>query len=35
LAFKLPWCASRRRHARMTTRAVAAMPTVADAREVA
>jgi hypothetical protein len=35
LAFKLPLCASRRRHARMTTRAVAAMPTVADAREVA
>jgi hypothetical protein len=35
LAFKLLWYASRRRHVRMTTRAVAAMPTVADAREVA
>jgi hypothetical protein len=35
LAYKLLWYASRRRHARMTTRALAVMPTVADAREVA
>jgi hypothetical protein len=32
---KLLWYARRRRHARMTTRALAAMPTVADAREAA
>lgn len=34
-AFTLLWYASRRRHARRTTRALAAVPTVADAREVA
>ena len=35
LAFTLLWTASRRRHARFTTRASAALPTVADAWEVA
>ena len=35
LAYKLLWYASRRRHARITTWALAVMPTVADAREVA
>jgi len=35
LAFTLLWYASRRRHARTTIRALAAMPAVADAREVA
>ena len=35
MAYKLLWYASRRRHARITTWALAVMPTVADAREVA
>jgi hypothetical protein len=35
MAFTLLWYASRRRHAPMTTRGLAAAPTVADEREVA
>jgi hypothetical protein len=35
LAFKLHWYARRRRHARMSTRALAVMPSVADAQEAA
>jgi hypothetical protein len=35
MAFTLLWYASRRRHAPMIARALAAAPTVADEREVA